>query len=160
MLDTDVISMLSPPRGNVPVPFLDWLERRDSEGRIFLSAVTIHEIEKGIALLEDKQAAAKAASLRVWLSGLMATYADKILGLDAQSAVLSGRLEAVAISEGGDPGMADAAIAGIAKAHELDVVTRNVKHFRPFGIAVLSPEEVVAQHRPGFRVQEPDPGVA
>ena len=69
-------------------------------GQDLLSAVTIQEIEKGIALLEHKGAAAKAAGLRVWLSGLIATYDDKILGLDASAAALAGQLEAKAISSG------------------------------------------------------------
>ena len=43
--------------------------------------------------------------------------------------------------DGHNPGMADATVAGIAKAHDLAVVTRNGKHFQLFDIAVLSPEE-------------------
>ena len=113
----------------------------DGEGRIFLSVVTIHEIEKGIALLERKGATAKAAGLRAWLSGLIATYDDKILGLDASTAAIAGRLEAKAIGEGYDPGMADAVIAGIAEAHDLIVVTRNARHFVPFGVGVSSPDD-------------------
>jgi predicted nucleic acid-binding protein len=141
LLDTNVISMLSPSRAEVSARFLEWLERMDGEGRIFLSAVTIHEIEKGIALLEHKGATAKAAGLRVWLSGLAATYGDKILGLDVSAAALAGRLEAKAISSGHNPGMADAIIAGIAKSHDLVIVTRNTKHFLPFGVSVSSPDE-------------------
>jgi hypothetical protein len=45
----------------------------DREGRVFLSVVTIHEIEKGIALLETQGATAKAAGLKLWLAGLVAT---------------------------------------------------------------------------------------
>ncbi len=141
LLDTNVISMLSPSRAEASTRFLEWLERMDGEGRIFLSAVTIHEIEKGIALLEHKGAVTKAAGLRVWLSGLAVTYDDKILGLDASAAALAGQLEAKAISSGHDPGMADAIIAGIAKAHDLVIVTRNTKHFLPFGVSVSSPDE-------------------
>lgn len=133
--------MLSPAAVGASARFLEWLERMDGEGRIYLSVVTIHEIEKGIALLEHKRADAKAAGLRVWLSGLVATYDDRILGIDAFAAALAGRLEAKAISSGHDPGMADAAIAGIAKAHDLVVVTRNTKHFAPFGIGASSPDE-------------------
>jgi predicted nucleic acid-binding protein len=44
--------------------------------------------------------------------------------------------------------MADAVIAGIAAAHELIVVTCNTKHFLPFGVAVLSPDEAAAQGGP------------
>ncbi len=142
LLDTNVVSMLSPSAPAVPAPFLGWLERMDGEGLIFLSAVTVHEIEKGIALLDRKGAAAKAAGLRGWLSGLIAGYSDKILGLDADTAIASGRLEASAHAGGHDPGMADAIIAGIAQAHDLTVITRNTRHFLPFGIAVSSPEEI------------------
>ncbi|MGO9641936.1 MAG: type II toxin-antitoxin system VapC family toxin [Candidatus Acidiferrales bacterium] len=140
-LDTDVISMLSPARAEAPVRFLEWLERMDGDGRLFLSVVTIHEIEKGIALLEHRGAAAKAAGLKVWLKGLAATYDDKIIPVDASAAALAGQLEAKAISAGHNPGMADAIVAGIAKTHDLVIVTRNTKHFQPFGAEMLSPDE-------------------
>jgi predicted nucleic acid-binding protein len=145
LLDTNVISMLSPAKAAVPAEFLEWLERMDGEGRIFLSVVTIHEIEKGIALLEHKGAAAKAAGLKVWLKGLAAAYDDKIIPLDAPAAALAGQLEATAISTGHSPGMVDAIIAGIARARGLTIVTRNAKHFLPFGASVLAPEEAPQQ---------------
>ncbi len=141
LLDTNVVSMLSPSRAEASKPFLDWLEQADGEGRVFLSVVTIHEIEKGIALLDGKGATAKAAGLKVWLSGLLATYDDKILALDGPAASLSGRTEAKAVAAGHDPGMAEAVVAGIAEAHDLTVITRNVKNFRPFGIRVASPDD-------------------
>ena len=129
LLDTNVISMLSPSRADASASFLEWLERMDSEGKVFLSVVTIHEIEKGISLLEHKGALAKAAGLRAWLSGLVVDYDDKILAVDTQAAALAGQLEAKAISAAYDTGMADATVAGIAKASNLVVVTRNTKHF-------------------------------
>jgi predicted nucleic acid-binding protein len=145
LLDTNVVSMLSPSAADVPTRFQDWLERMDSEGRIFLSFVTIHEIEKGIVPLDRKGATAKAAGLRGWLSGLTTAYSDKVLGLDTNSATLSGRLEAGAIAQGHDPGMADAIVAGIAQAHGLTIVTRNTRHFLPFAVDVSSPDEVAGQ---------------
>ncbi len=135
--------MLSPSGAAVSGRFLAWLERMDEDGRVFLSVVTIHEIEKGIALLEYKGATTKAAGLRAWLSGLTAAYDDKILGLDAPAAAIAGRLEAKALAEGHDPGMADAVIAGIARAHDLVIVTRNGRHFAPFGVDVSSPDEII-----------------
>lgn len=143
LLDTNVISMVAPSRGAAPEEFLDWLERMDGDGRIFLSVVTIHEIEKGIALLEHKGAVAKASGLKVWLTGLIATYEDKIIGLNATEAIIAGRLEANAVSVGHDPGMADAAIAGIAQAHDLHIITSNTKHFLPFNVAVSMPDEAI-----------------
>jgi predicted nucleic acid-binding protein len=142
LLDTDVMSMLSPSRNDAPGAFLDWLEQVDAEGRIFLSVVTVHEIEKGIGRLEHKRATAKAARLRAWLDGLVSTYDDRIIGLDAATAAIAGRLEARAIAAGHDPGMADAIIAGIAHVRELIVVTQNTRHFLPFGVSVVSPDEV------------------
>jgi predicted nucleic acid-binding protein len=143
LLDTNVISMLSSSKAAASAEFLNWLERMDSEGRVFLSVVAIHEIEKGIALLEHKGATAKAASLKLWLAGLVATYADKILPLDAAAATLAGQLEAKAIAAGRDPGMADAAVAGIAEAWELVIVTHNTKHFLPFGVGMATLDEAV-----------------
>lgn len=144
LLDTDVISMLSPSRTDVPPRFLDWLERTDDDGGIFLSVITIHEIEKGITLLEQRTAIAKAAALRNWLSGLAAAFADRILALDAEAAALSGKLEAQAQAQGANPGMADAVIAGIAQAHELTIVSRNARHFRALGVRVLTPDVAAA----------------
>jgi predicted nucleic acid-binding protein len=141
LLDTNVISMLAPSRTDATAPFVEWLERMDSEGKVFLSVVTIHEIEKGISLLEHKGALAKAAGLRAWLSGLVVDYDDKILAVDTQAAALAGQMEAKAISAGYDPGMADATVAGIAKASNLVVVTRNTKHFLPFGVSLISPDD-------------------
>lgn len=145
LLDTNVISLLAPSRAETSVDFLDWLDRMDSDGRIFLSVVSVHEIEKGITLLEHKGARTKAASLKAWLSGLVSTYDDKIIGIDAQAAALGGQLEAKALAGGHDPGMADAVVAGIAAAHDFIIVTPNTKHFLPFGITVLSPDEAVAE---------------
>ncbi len=141
LLDTNVISMLSPSRAQASAPFLQWLERVDGEGRVFLSVVAIHEIEKGIALLEHRGATAKATGLKVWLAGLVTAYDDKIIPIDARAAALAGQLEAKAMSSGHDPGMADALIAGIAKAQDLVIVTLNTKHFTPFGIGVATPDD-------------------
>ena len=135
--------MLSPARAEASAGFLEWLERVDSEGRVFLSVVAIHEIEKGIALLEHKGATAKAAGLKVWLAGLVAAYDDKIIPIDASAAAVAGQLEARALSAGHDPGMADATIAGIANAQRLVIVTNNTKHFIAFGIAVATPNEAL-----------------
>jgi predicted nucleic acid-binding protein len=133
--------MLSPARAEASPGFLDWLDRMDAGGRLFLSVVTIHEIEKGIALLEHKGAVARSASLKVWLAGLVATYDDRIIAVDAMAAAMAGRLEARAVVSGQDPGMADATIAGIAKARNVTIVTRSSRHFQVFGVDVMSPDE-------------------
>lgn len=139
LLDTNVISMFSPSKPAVPEGFIRWLEAADAEGTIFLSVVTVHEIEKSVGLLERKGATARGASLRLWLSGLVSTYDDSILSIDTTVSTISGQLEAIAVAAGHSPGMADALIAGTAKVHDLVVVTRNLKHFEPFGVGVIAP---------------------
>ncbi len=109
MLNTNVVRcsrLRRPVLGGV----LEWLERMDGEGRI-LSVVAIHEIEKGIALLEYKGATAKAAGLNLARRARSA-YDDKIIASTSPLA-LAGQLEAKTISAGHSPGMADAIIAGI-----------------------------------------------
>ncbi len=142
LLDTNVISMLSPSRGDVSRVFIDWAEAQDSLDQLYLSAVTIHEIEKGIALLEGKGANAKAAGIRLWLSGLTTAYDDRILPITTGVAALSGQLEARAIKSGHSPGMSDALIAGCAISHDLTIVTHNLRHFLPFDVAAMSPTDI------------------
>ena len=112
LLDTDVISMLAPGRTDLSAEANAWLEKADQEGRLFLSVVSIHELEKGIERLNRRGATAKAASLSGWVSE--------------------------AISAGNAPGRADALIAGTAKAHDLIVVTRNARHFGMFSVEIAS----------------------
>ncbi|MCX7384515.1 MAG: type II toxin-antitoxin system VapC family toxin [Alphaproteobacteria bacterium] len=144
LLDTNVISSLAPTKAPVPAPLLRWLDQQDADGRLFLSVVTIHEIEKGIALLTHKGASARALALRSWLTALTANYDDRILPLSPTAASLAGQLEAKALSAGSNPGMADALVAGIAAAHGLTVVTENIRHFIPFGIPAETPASLTA----------------
>lgn len=74
------------------------------------------------------------------MDGLVSTYADRILPIDTAVSAISGSLEALAVASGHDPGMADALIAGTAKAHGLTVVTRNRRHFEPFAIDLRVPD--------------------
>jgi len=134
LLDTNVVSLLSPSKGEVSSTFLAWLDDADAKGELFLSVVTVHEIERGITLLDRRGATAKTRDLRHWMDGLVSTYEDRILPIDAVVSAISGGLEAEAVSNGYNSGMADALIAGTAKAHALTVVTLNLRHFVPFAI--------------------------
>jgi predicted nucleic acid-binding protein len=66
-------------------------------------------------------------------------YGSRILPFDGAAATAAGRLLDKARSISQSPGWADIAIAGTAKAHGLTVLTRNLKHFEPLGIACLDP---------------------
>ena len=136
LLDTDTVSLLAPGR-SPPDGFVEWVAREET---IFLSAVTIQEIRKGIELLFAKGAKAKAAGFQFWIVDLISTYEDLIMPVDAAVAQAAGRLEARSISAGHNCGVADALIAGTAEVHGLTIVTRNRKHFEPLGVTFVSPE--------------------
>ncbi len=140
LLDTNAVSMFSPSKAGTSSAFARWVEEQEKLEAIYLSAVTIHEIEKGVRLLEAKGATARARLIELFLQGLMAGYGDRILPVDAETARESGRLEAIAISAGHSPGMADAMIAGMASLHGLTIITRNLKHFVPFGVPARLPD--------------------
>jgi toxin FitB len=140
LLDTNIISQVY--RVDVSADFMRWLDEQGAVDAVYLSAVTIHEMEKGIRLLEHKGATAKARNIRLWLRGLIAGYDSSVLAIDAETAWLSGELEAIAIAAGHAPGAADAMIAGTAKRHDLTVITENLKHFQAFGIPVFTPDQV------------------
>ncbi|WP_105371748.1 type II toxin-antitoxin system VapC family toxin [Neorhizobium huautlense] len=142
LLDTNIISMFSPSKTVATPAFAEWLEEQEKLKAIYLSAMTIHEIEKGVRLLEARGATSKAALIEMFLQGLVAGYGDRILAVDAETARESGRLEAKAVSAGHSPGAVDALIAGTASHHGLTVITHNLKHFRPFEIYVKSPDEL------------------
>ncbi|MGO8738080.1 type II toxin-antitoxin system VapC family toxin [Rhodoblastus sp.] len=140
LLDSDIVALLSPAAQQASPAFLDWLERRDREGRLFLSVITVHEIVKSAVALERLGAREKAAALTGWLAGLVAAYDDRIISLDAAAAARAARLEAKALAAGHAPGMAAALVAGAAASHDLVIVARHAEHFLPFGVAAVSPE--------------------
>lgn len=142
LLDTNAISMFAPSRAEPSQAFAAWMDEQEQSNAIYLSAVTIHEIEKGIRILEYRGATSKADTLAIWLLGLTSAYADNILPLDAAVARISGELEASAASAGYNSGAADAMIAGTAKAHGLTVITHNLKDFEPFAVAAKSPDQI------------------
>lgn len=142
LFDTDVISLLSPGRSGVPDGFVARMEELDRSGQLYLSAVSIHELEKGVRLLDARGATRKARSLESWLRPLVMRHADVILAVDAEVARVSGELEARAIAAGFNSGASDAMIAGTAHHHGLVLVTRNVRHFEPFGVAATGVDGV------------------
>lgn len=79
--------------------------------------------------------------------GLDGRLSGSDFSLDTMVARFSGELEAKAASAGVNSGAMDAMIAGTAKAHDLTVVTRNLKDFQAFGVAVISPDMATGTDR-------------
>jgi toxin FitB len=129
LLDTDVISELRRPRPHGAV--LAWLSSvEDTE--LFLSAVTLGEIQAGIELTRE-QDPAKAAELEGWLELVAGVY--NVLPMDAAVFRAWARL----MHRQSDTLYEDAMIAATAKVHRLTVVTRNVADFQALGFEVLNP---------------------
>jgi hypothetical protein len=106
---------------------------------LFLSVVTLAEIEDGIAKSRRERAVRKSADLASWLETICHLYGDRILAFDAPAARIAGAISDRARGKGHAPGFADMIIAATAQRHGLTILSRNLKHFVPLGVAVLDP---------------------
>ena len=130
LIDTDVLSALSRRQRDANVEA--WF-RRQRTSDLFLSVVTIGEIESGIAM-RQRLDPVFASALAAWLDQVLAAYSQRILPFDLAAARRWGVLSA----ERGNTG-ADLQIAATALEHGLTVVTRNTADFKPAGVAVVNP---------------------
>lgn len=130
ILDTNVISALRRPDRAPKVA--QWLAEQP-ETDLFLSVVTLGEIERGIRLQEPVNPAF-AADLRRWLDRTVTLFADRLLDFTPQDALVWGRLSA----DIGHPG-ADLMIAAQALVRDAVVVTGNGPDFAPTGARIVDP---------------------
>lgn len=130
LLDTNVVSELRRPRPDPAVR--EWFERQ-SLGLLYLSSVTIGEIQAGIETTRE-QDPAKAEEIEAWLeSHLLDSY--DILPMDAAAFREWARL----MRRQSDTLTNDAMIAAVAIVTGLTLVTRNVRDFEQLGVPVLNP---------------------
>jgi predicted nucleic acid-binding protein len=138
LLDTSVVSVLAPGRESfVPTPLSEWLQAHHKQ--LYLPCIAIAEMAQGIGKLRRAGGAERADRLDRWLDGLLSIYADRIMPLDAQAARLAGDISDAAIAQGRHPGFADVAIAALAQNAGLLLLTCNLKHFEPLGVACADP---------------------
>lgn len=138
LLDTSVVSVLAPGRESfVPTPLSEWLQAHHKQ--LYLPCIAIAEMAQGIGKLRRAGGAERADRLDRWLDGLLSIYADRILPLDAQAARLAGDISDAAMAQGRHPGFADVAIAALAQNAGLLLLTCNLKHFEPLGVACADP---------------------
>jgi predicted nucleic acid-binding protein len=129
LLDTNIVSELRKPRPQPAV--VSWLEGV-ADADLHISAVTLGEIQAGIEITRE-QDAAKAAEIEAWADQLAAAY--NVLAMDAATF----RQWAKLMHRQSDTVYEDAMIAASALVHKLTVVTRNVRDFKRFNVPVLNP---------------------
>lgn len=145
LLDTNALSMLAPAAvaqraagsDGTAAAFRGWIRQHDDA--LFLSVITLAEIQAGISRLERRGATKRAADLSRWLSAVLELYRSRTLPLAADVALETGRMLDRAIAAGSALGFEDAAIAATAAINDLTVVTANERHFKHFGVALLPP---------------------
>jgi toxin FitB len=134
VLDTDVISALMRPSQNSAV--VAWLDRQETNA-IRITTVSLHEITRGIELAPTgKKKAIVQSGLDALLQG---GFGKHILPLDAAAAKLSAQARVNSERASGYCEVPDALIAGIALAHGASVATRNISHFKHFGVPLVNP---------------------
>jgi len=134
ILDTCVISETV---RKLPDPgVLEWLEKQ-REQDLYLSVLTVGEIRKGIARLDDSH---RKNELAAWVDGILTQrFESRLLCVDAAIASMWGKITAQAEMSGRKIPVIDGLIAATAKVHELHVATRNTKHLEACGVSVVNP---------------------
>lgn len=134
LLDTNVVSELRKVRlGKADANVVAWADSIDA-AELFVSAITIMELELGVLSIERRDAA-QGTVLRAWLERqVLPEFAERTLPIDTAVAQRCARLHVP-----DKRSERDALIAATALVHGMTVATRNVADFAPTGVAIIDP---------------------
>lgn len=135
LLDTNIVSLLDSRRQALVPGLVPWLRRNGAH--LFLSVITLTELEAGILKLRREAKDQRAAEFDTLREAIQTDFGDRILCLDAPVAVTVAHLAEAARPHVIE--LADLIVAATAKVHGLIVMTRNRRHFEPTGLAVVDP---------------------
>lgn len=134
LLDTCVVSELVRPRPTASV--VSWVRECD-EDEMFLSVITIAELEKGIAKLADSP---KRVTLEQWVRRELADrFSDRLLAIDSGVAARWGAMVGASEVRGQPLPVIDSVIAATSLQHDLTVVTRNTDELERCGARCFNP---------------------
>ena len=136
LLDTNVVSEIRKiQQGKADTHLSAWV-RQIPANQMYISAITLLELETGIMRIERKDAA-QGTTLRTWLEQqVKLTFRGRILPFDEYTTPICATMHTPDLKP-----MTDSLIAATAKQHGLTVVTRNVKDFIETGVKVFNPFE-------------------
>jgi len=136
VLDTNVLSELRKAGlGKADANVRAWADSVDAAD-LFVSAISIMELELGVLSIERKDAA-QGARLRMWLEQhVLPEFSERTLPIDT---AVAQRCAGLHVPD--KRGERDALIAATALVHGMAVVTRNVADFRPTGVTIINPWE-------------------
>lgn len=132
LVDTNVFSEPAKPKPDAKV--VAWL--REHEGELYISAVTIGEIRRGIELLPDGK---RKTQLSQWFRSLCSCMKGRVLAFNTGTAHVWGQLKAKWDKDGLVVPALDGQIAATAHRHSLTVVTRNTGDFAGTNVKTLNP---------------------
>jgi hypothetical protein len=131
LLDTNVVSEL---RKRAPHPRVVEWHATHSQAVVYLSTLVVGEIRRGIDRVRPRDPK-QADILDRWLSGLTASYQERLLPVTAQVAEEWGRMSATTQP----PPVIDGLMAATAVVHGLTLVTRNFADVARTGVTVVNP---------------------
>jgi len=134
LIDTNVISEGRKGRRADAGVMAFWGDVARAQTPLFVSAITIGELRRGIALIRHRGDQQQAGVLESWLAQVISDFSDRVLPLDADGAQLWGRLR---VPQGHNA--IDKQIAATALLHGLTLVTRNTADFAGTGVPLLNP---------------------
>lgn len=135
LLDTNVVSELRRPSPDRKV--LQRLATLDPE-EVHISVITLGELEYGTKRLPDSR---KRRELALWIQSLRSEYAQRVLAIDAETALIWGEITARCEAAGRTLPPQDGLIAAAALRHGLHLMTRNARNFDHTGVLVVNPWE-------------------